>query len=73
MITHRATQTMAIRLTHLYFAPSVHGPASNLSPIRQRRNTGIDVRDVETDHRDRGDGEERDRKTRVVALDMRGS
>ena len=41
MITHSATQTIAIRLIHLYLRPSVHGPGSNLSPIRQRRNTGI--------------------------------
>ena len=37
MITHSATQTTAIGLIHLYLLPSVHGPGSNLSPIRQRR------------------------------------
>jgi hypothetical protein len=41
MITHSATQAIAMMLTHLYLRPRVHGPASNASPIRQRRNTGI--------------------------------
>ena len=41
MITHSATHTNAIGLIHRYFDPSVHGPGSNRSPIRQRRNTGI--------------------------------
>src|SRR5688572_23086353 len=41
MITQIATHTIAIGFTHLYFVPSVHGPGSNASPIRQRRYTGI--------------------------------
>jgi len=41
MITHSTTQTIAIRFTHLYLLPSVHGPGSNASPIRQRKYTGI--------------------------------
>src|SRR5579859_4629333 len=41
MITHNPTQRHAIGLIHLYLFPSVHVPVTNLSPIRQRRNTGI--------------------------------
>src|SRR5579859_3157596 len=41
MTTQIATHTNAIGFTHLYFCPSVHGPFAKLSPIRQRRNTGI--------------------------------
>ena len=41
MTTQIATQMIAAGLIHLYFVPSVHGPGSNASPIRQRRNTGI--------------------------------
>ena len=37
MITQSATQVKAIGLIHLYFEPSVHGPGSNLLPMRQRR------------------------------------
>ena len=40
MITQIATQMIAAGLTHLYFLPSVHGPGSNASPIRQRRKVG---------------------------------
>ena len=41
MITFSATQMIATRLIHLYLRPRVHGPGWNLSPMRQRRNTGI--------------------------------
>ena len=41
MITQMATQMMAIRFTHRYLRPSVHGPASKASPMRQRRKIGI--------------------------------
>src|SRR5437879_2584425 len=41
MITHSPTHRNAAGFTHLYLAPSVHGPGSNLSRMRQRRNTGI--------------------------------
>src|SRR4051794_32315298 len=40
MTTQIATQMIAAGLIHLYLRPSVHGPGSNASPIRQRRNTG---------------------------------
>src|SRR3954469_12839728 len=39
--TQIATQTTAIGLIHLYFFPSDQGPASQESPFRQRRYTGI--------------------------------
>ena len=32
-----ATQTVANGFIHLYLRPSVQGPGSNSSPIRQRR------------------------------------
>ena len=32
---------IAIGAIHLYLLPSVHGPATNASPIRQRRKIGI--------------------------------
>jgi hypothetical protein len=37
MMVISATHTTANGFIHLYLLPSVHGPASNLSPIRQRR------------------------------------
>src|SRR5262245_58777069 len=40
MITQIATQISAAGLIHLDLLPSVHGPGSNASPMRQRRNTG---------------------------------
>ncbi len=41
MITQIPTQTIAIGFTHLYLRPSVQGPATNPSPSRHRRYTGI--------------------------------
>ena len=39
-MTMKITSTMAAGLIQRYLRPSVHGPGSNASPIRQRRNTG---------------------------------
>ena len=66
MITHSPTQTKAIGLTHLYLAPSVHGPGLERvahPPAQEHRDR---VGDVEADHRDRRDREERDRDARLV-------
>src|SRR3954468_18312319 len=41
MITTMITSTTAIGAIHLYLLPSVQGPGTNESPIRQRRKIGI--------------------------------
>ena len=67
MITQSPTQTTATVLIHLYFAPSVQAPGVKLSPARQAQVHRRDVGDVEGDHGDRHDGEERDRDSGLVA------
>ncbi len=41
MTTTISTSTIATTHIHLYLLPSVHGPGSNASPIRQRRKIGM--------------------------------
>ena len=41
MTVMSATQKTEKAFIHLYFLPSVHGPGSKRSPMRQRRKIGI--------------------------------
>ena len=52
----KTTQTTAMMPIGRLQRPSCHGPGSNASPCRSRRNVGQHVGDVEADDGDRGDG-----------------